>query len=132
MTDETAALMARMKCEAKEVFAAGLRPHFDPASVVALIAAYEASREEIEDMRASLDKISAEIYSTRAEKAERERGEAIADPAEIARYVASARELYALADGAIELPDPPIVVRTASGARVLAWLPIEDEDLTAA
>ena len=58
--------------------------------------------------------------------------DAIADPAEIARYVACARELYALADSAIELPDPPIVVRTASGARVLAWLPIEDEDLTAA
>ena len=55
----------------------------------------------------------------------------IADPAEIARYVASARELYALADSAIELPDPPIVVRTPTGARVLAWLPVEDEDVTA-
>lgn len=57
--------------------------------------------------------------------------DAIADPAEIARYVASARELYALSGSAIELPDPPVVVRTSTGARVLAWLPVEDEDLTA-
>ena len=59
--------------------------------------------------------------------------DAMTDPAEIDRYVASARELYlhVLEASAIEIPDPPVVVRTTTGARVLAWLPIEDEDVTA-
>ncbi len=57
--------------------------------------------------------------------------DAVTDHAEIARYVASARELYELAGSTIELPDPPVVIRTATGARVMAWLPVEDEDLTA-
>ena len=58
--------------------------------------------------------------------------EPITDPAEIARYVASAQQLYRVGDEwAAEIADPPVVVRTAEGARVMAWLPIEDEDLTA-
>ena len=56
--------------------------------------------------------------------------DAITDPAEIARYVASARDLYPR-DSALEIAEPPVVVRTAGGARVMAWLPVEDEDLTA-
>ena len=57
--------------------------------------------------------------------------DAVTDPTEIARYVASARELYEIQSGAVEIADPPVVVRTAGGARVMAWLPVEDEDLTA-
>ena len=57
--------------------------------------------------------------------------EAITDPAEIASYVASARELYLVPslDLPIEISNPPVVVRTASGARFMAWLPVEDDDL---
>ena len=56
--------------------------------------------------------------------------EKITDPAEIAAYVASVRELYALDQdvNAIEISDPPVVIRTATGAKVMAWLPIDDED----
>jgi len=44
--------------------------------------------------------------------------DAITDPVEIARYVATVRKLYP--DTAMELAQPPIVVRTATGARVMA------------
>lgn len=59
--------------------------------------------------------------------------DALTDPKEIARYVESASELYVhiLMEAAVEIPDPPVVVKTATGARVMAWLPIEDEDVTA-
>jgi hypothetical protein len=53
----------------------------------------------------------------------------IIDPAEVERYVQSARDLYGT-DTAMEIANPPVVVKTASGARVMAWLPVEDEDLT--
>ncbi len=55
--------------------------------------------------------------------------DAVTDPDEIARYIATVRELYPK-DLPIELAHPPIVVRTPTGARVMAWLPVEDEDLT--
>jgi hypothetical protein len=54
--------------------------------------------------------------------------DAITEPDEIARYIATVREMYP--DTALELAQPPVVVRTATGARVMAWLPIEDEDVT--
>ena len=56
--------------------------------------------------------------------------ERITDPAEIAAYLASVLGLYDLDQpvNAIELADPPVIERTASGARVMAWLPVEDED----
>ena len=82
MTDETAALVARMNADAlhsmRRRIGTGTYVSFRSSAVLALIAAYEASREEIEDMRASLDKISAEIYSTRAAyEAEKERADRI-------------------------------------------------------
>ena len=54
----------------------------------------------------------------------------ITDPKEVAAYVASARGLYELDQdvNAIEIADPPVVVRTPAGAKVMAWLPVEDED----
>ena len=56
----------------------------------------------------------------------------VTDPDEIARYVASARDLYLTAtNAAYEIADPPVVVRTPTGARVMAWLPVADEDVTA-
>ena len=54
----------------------------------------------------------------------------ITDRAEAARYAQSARDLYG-EDSAVEISDPPVVVKTAGGARVMAWLVVEDEDLTA-
>jgi hypothetical protein len=39
----------------------------------------------------------------------------ITDPAEAARYVQSARDLYGT-DSALEIAEPPVVVKTASGA----------------
>ena len=29
---------------------------------------------------------------------------------------------------ALEIADPPVVIVTRSGAKVMAWLPVEDED----
>jgi hypothetical protein len=55
--------------------------------------------------------------------------DAITDPDEIARYIATVHELYP--ETGMELAQPPVIVRTATGARVMAWLPIEDEDLYA-
>ena len=54
----------------------------------------------------------------------------LTDPAEIAAIVTSARGLYRLDQdvNAIEISDPPIVVRTDTGHKVLAWLPVDDED----
>jgi hypothetical protein len=57
--------------------------------------------------------------------------EKITDPAEVARYVECARAFYACENSAVEIADPLVVVKTAGGARVMAWLPIEEEDLTA-
>ena len=56
--------------------------------------------------------------------------ERITDPAEIDAYLTSARGLYDLDQpvNAIEIADPPVVEKTPSGARVMAWLPVEDED----
>jgi hypothetical protein len=56
----------------------------------------------------------------------------ITDPVEAARYEKSAKEFYidALESGA-EIAEPRVVVRTETGAKVLAWLPVDEEDLTA-
>jgi hypothetical protein len=49
-----------------------------------------------------------------------------------AKYVASVRDLYGVGSfTAIEIAEPVVVLKTPTGARVLAWLPVEDEDLTA-
>jgi hypothetical protein len=53
----------------------------------------------------------------------------IDNPEEARKYVESAIVLHDLADTAIEINDPPFVVRTATGAKVMAWLPVEEEDL---
>ena len=56
----------------------------------------------------------------------------ITDPAEIARYVEAAFELYSAGtDNLIQIADPLVVVRTSGGAKVMAWLQVADEDLTA-
>lgn len=57
-------------------------------------------------------------------------GERLTDAKEIAAIVASARGLYQLDQdvNAIEIADSPVVVRTAAGFKVMAWLPVEDED----
>lgn len=54
----------------------------------------------------------------------------VTDPKEIASYIESARGLYNLDQdvNAIEIADPPVIVRTPAGAKVMAWLPVEDED----
>lgn len=55
----------------------------------------------------------------------------VTDDAELAAYVQSARDLYFLDECAIEIAEPPVVEKTADGARVLAWLPVLEEDKTA-
>lgn len=59
----------------------------------------------------------------------------VTDPIKIAAYVKSAERFYLSPEGAgaveVELADPPVVVKTESGAKVMAWLPIDDEDLVA-
>lgn len=54
----------------------------------------------------------------------------LTDPAEIAAIVKSARGLYNLDQdvNAIEISDPPVIVRTQTGFKVMAWLPVDDED----
>ena len=54
----------------------------------------------------------------------------ITDPKKIAAYVKSAKGLYDLDAGvnAIEVADPPVVIATPSGAKVMAGLPVDDED----
>ena len=54
----------------------------------------------------------------------------ITDAAKVAAFVKSAEGLYDLDGGvnAIEIADPPVVIATPSGAKVMAWLPVEDED----
>ena len=54
----------------------------------------------------------------------------ITDPVKVVAYVNSARGMYALEEhvNAIEIADPPVVVAKPAGAKVMAWLPVEDED----
>ena len=49
-------------------------------------------------------------------------GTLIREPERIAAYVAIAKEL----GQRVEIEDPPIAVKTATGAKVLAWVLIED------
>jgi len=57
----------------------------------------------------------------------------LTDPKEIADALASARALHGLDEdmSAIELADPPVVIRTDTGYRVMAWLPVLTEDVIA-
>lgn len=56
--------------------------------------------------------------------------ERITVKAEVDAYVSTARAMYGLDEelSAIEVTDPPVVVRTPDGAKVMAWLPVADED----
>ena len=57
----------------------------------------------------------------------------LTDPKEIAAALASARALYGLDEdmSAVEITDPPVVIRTDTGYRVMAWLPVLTEDVVA-
>ncbi len=50
------------------------------------------------------------------------------DDVQAAAYVEKARAAYFVDECAIEIAAPPVVEKTKSGARVLAWLPVEDGD----
>lgn len=52
----------------------------------------------------------------------------ITDRAVIEQYLTRARALYFLAETSIEVANPTVVERTQDGVRVLAWLPIREED----
>ena len=62
--------------------------------------------------------------------------ENITDPDTVARYIHSVRDLYG-SDSAMEVAEPPIVVKTSgryatsAGDRVMVWLFVAEEDLTA-
>jgi hypothetical protein len=55
--------------------------------------------------------------------------EKIDDSEQVKKYLATAKGLYNLDETAIEIRDPPFIVRTETGAKIAAWLPVDDEDL---
>jgi hypothetical protein len=55
--------------------------------------------------------------------------EKIDDPEEVRKYVETAKAVYDVAGTAIEIRDPPFVVKTPTGAKIAAWLPVDEEDL---
>jgi hypothetical protein len=55
--------------------------------------------------------------------------EKIDDPKKVEAYIKTAKALYDLDSTAIEIRDPPFIVKTPTGAKIAAWIPVDDEDL---